>query len=176
MLRKLEIQDAYVLHDYLLDPHVYPYVRFKAETLDEYLFVSKQVIEKEEQSKLIMRVILDETGKAIGQIALYDIEGGTGFLGTWLGTEFHGKGYNQLAKDSFLREVFYQHEIHTVYMKIRKTNEKSKRAALKLPYIETLLPEEAMIYQQVNQEEEIYDVFKIQRELYEQYAPNMMEA
>ena len=35
-------------------------------------------------------------------ISLYDIENGAGFLGTWLGKPYHGKGYNAIRKRNFL--------------------------------------------------------------------------
>jgi RimJ/RimL family protein N-acetyltransferase len=38
---------------------------------------------------------------------LFDVQEKAGFLGTWLGKPYHGKGYNKLAKDSF----FSAHQI-----------------------------------------------------------------
>ncbi|MGQ0518443.1 hypothetical protein ACT453_54415, partial [Bacillus sp. D-CC] len=60
-----------------------------------------------ERGELISRTILDEWGNPIGTITLFDVQEKAGFLGTWLGKPYHGKGYNKLAKDSFFSELFY---------------------------------------------------------------------
>ena len=77
-------------------------MRQKAYSYEEYLFLTKQTIEAEERGELISRTILDEWGNPIGTITLFDVQEKAGFLGTWLGKPYHGKGYNKLAKDSFL--------------------------------------------------------------------------
>lgn len=176
MLKKLELHDAYDLHAFLVDPLVYPYVRYKATRLEEYLFLTRHVIEQEERGELLMRVILDENGKAIGQIALYDMIGKSGFLGTWLGVPYHGKGYNRIAKETFFHEVFYEMDMESIFMKIRKTNIKSRKAAEKLPYAEDITLTKPHITAVVNGQESIYDVFEIRKEIYEQYMPQMKEA
>ncbi|PGK51216.1 N-acetyltransferase [Priestia megaterium] len=176
MIRKLEWQDAKDLHPYLVDPLVFPYVRYKAECLDEYTFLMKQVKEKEENGELIMRVILDDVGKAIGQIALFDIQYKSGFLGTWLGVPYHGKGYNQQAKERFFSEIFYQLDMNEVYMKIRKVNVKSRKAALKLPYVELANHTRPHIYHSVNNGEEVYDIFVVRKDVYECVMPTSLEA
>ncbi len=38
-----------------------------------------------------------------------------------------------LAKEAFFRELFFEKEISTVFMRIRKENLRSRRAAEKLP-------------------------------------------
>ncbi|MFH4333830.1 GNAT family N-acetyltransferase, partial [Acinetobacter baumannii] len=79
----------------------------------------KQTIEAEERGELISRTILDEWGNPIGTITLFDVQEKAGFLGTWLGKPYHGKGYNKLAKDSFFSELFYELDIETIFMRIR---------------------------------------------------------
>ena len=85
----------------MVDPAVFPFVRQKAYSYEEYLFLTKQTIEAEERGELISRTILDEWGNPIGTITLFDVQEKLDF-GTWLGKPYHGKGYNKLAKDSFL--------------------------------------------------------------------------
>ena len=70
----------------------------KQRSYEEFLFITKQIIEAEERGELISRTILDEWGSPIGTISLYDIQENAGFLGTWLGKPYHGKGYNQASK------------------------------------------------------------------------------
>ncbi len=67
--------------------------------------MTKQTLESEERGELISRTILDEWGTPIGTINLFDIEDNAGFLGTWLGKPYHGKGYNSPAKDAFFQEL-----------------------------------------------------------------------
>lgn len=55
-----------------------------------------------------MQIFLNELGKPIGQIGLFDIQENEGFLGTWIGVPFQGKGHNQIAKELFFSELFFQ--------------------------------------------------------------------
>ena len=100
-----------------------------AASYEEFIFMTKQTIEAEERGECISRTILDEWGAPIGTINLFDIEDNAGFLGTWLGKPYHGKGYNGPAKDAFFQELFYNMGIETIFMRIRKVN----IALLKLP-------------------------------------------
>lgn len=122
MLKKRDLHDSHVLYELMVDPAVFPFVRQKAYSYEEYLFLTKQTIEAEERGELISRTILDEWGNPIGTITLFDVQEKAGFLGTWLGKPYHGKGYNKLAKDSFFSELFYELDIETIFMRIRKIN------------------------------------------------------
>lgn len=166
MLKKRELQDCNVLYELMTHPDVFPYVRQKAASYDEFLFMTKQTIEAEERGELISRTILDEWGAPIGTISLYDIENQSGFLGTWLGKPFHGKGYNRLAKDSFFQELFYELGIETVYMRIRKVNIRSKKAAEKLPFVIQVNESRKTLYNQLNANETVYDLYEIPKDLY----------
>ncbi len=106
MLKKRDLHDCHALFDLMTHPDVFPFVRQKANCYDEFIFITKQTIESEERGELISRTILDEWGAPIGTINLYDIQDNAGFLGTWLGKPYHGKGYNNLAKDAFFEELF----------------------------------------------------------------------
>ena len=58
----------------MVDPNVFPFVRQKAYSYEEYLFLTKQTIEAEERGELISRTILDEWGNPIGTITLFDVQ------------------------------------------------------------------------------------------------------
>ena len=135
MLKRRELKDCEQLYPLLCDPAIFPFVRQKAQSYEEYLFLTKHTLEEEENGNTISRTIVDEWNQPIGTISLFDIEDGAGFLGTWIGKPYHGKGYNRLAKDAFFDELFYDLDITTVYMRIRKLNIRSKKAAEKLPYV-----------------------------------------
>src|SRR5699024_10936996 len=134
MLKIRYLTDTPILFELLSHPRVYPYVREKASSMDEYYFLTKKTIEAEEQGMLISRTITDEYCNPIGTINLYDIKNNCGFLATWIGQPYFGKGYNQVAKEHFLDELFFAQGIEAVFMKIRKVNERSLGAVQKLPY------------------------------------------
>ncbi|MBO8157803.1 MAG: GNAT family N-acetyltransferase [Bacillaceae bacterium] len=166
MLKKRDLHEVHLLFELLTHPEVYPFVRDKADNFEEYLFITKQLIEEEDRGKLISRTILNEKLQPIGTITLYNIQNNTGFLATWIGKPYFGRGYNQKAKETFLFELFTELGIESVFMKIKKSNSRSKRAAEKLPYSEPgkfLYPE---IYNQINMEQELYDLYVIQKHRY----------
>jgi RimJ/RimL family protein N-acetyltransferase len=166
MLKKRDLHDSHTLYELMTHPDVFPFVRHKADSYEEFLFITKQTIEAEERGELISRTILDEWGAPIGTINLFDIEDNAGFLGTWLGKPYHGKGYNSPAKDAFFNELFYEVGIETVFMRIRKVNIRSIKAAEKLPYVVKANETRKTIYKQLNASGDIYDLYEIPKDLY----------
>ncbi|MCC3359578.1 GNAT family N-acetyltransferase [Bacillus sp. REN16] len=166
MLKKRELQDSQALYDLMVHPDVFPFVRQKAYSYEEFLFLTKQTIEAEERGELISRTILDEWGSPIGTINLFDIEENAGFLGTWLGKPFHGKGYNQPAKDAFFAELFYELGIETIFMRVRKVNHRSMMAVQKLPYVTLANETRKSLLDQINANEDIYNLFEVSKDLY----------
>lgn len=170
MLKKRDLHEVPALFELSSHPEVYPYIRHKAETCDEFYFLTKQLIAAENNGELISRTILDEFEQPIGTINLYDIKNRCGFLATWVGQPYFGKGYNKVAKQLFLDELFFTLEMETVFMKVRKYNERSIRAATKLPYVENGNQLYNDVYRAINQHEEVYDLFVITKELYASYV------
>jgi len=166
MLKQRDLLDCSILFELMVHPDVFPFVRNKANSYEEFLFITKQAIEAEEQGKMISRTILDEWGNPIGCITLYDVEEGYGFLGTWLGKPYHGHGYNKAAKDAFFHELFTEKGIESIFMRIRKVNKRSFYAASKLPYAVIANETRSAIYEEINQNEEIYDLFEITKDNY----------
>ncbi|KUP06462.1 alanine acetyltransferase [Bacillus coahuilensis m2-6] len=169
MLKKREIQDSHILFELMSHPEVFPFVRHKAYSYDEFVFLTKKTIEAEEREELISRTILDEWGTPIGTINLFDIEEGAGFLGTWLGKPYHGKGYNSVAKEAFFNELFFELNIHTIFMRIRKENVRSQKAAEKLPYVVKANETRPSIYEALNANGPVYDLYEISKDLYTLY-------
>jgi RimJ/RimL family protein N-acetyltransferase len=169
MLKKRDIHDCHELFELMVHPEVFPFVRQKANSYDEFVFITKQTIEAEERGELISRTILDEWGAAIGTINLFDVQEGAGFLGTWLGKPFHGKGYNNMAKDAFFQELFYELGIETIFMRIRKVNIRSIKAAEKLPYVVKANETRQSIYEQLNAQGDIYDLYEVPKDQYTLY-------
>lgn len=166
MIKKRELHDCHALYDLMTHPEVFPFVRQKARCYDEYLFITKQTMEAEERGEMISRTILDEWGSPIGTINLFDIEDNAGFLGTWLGKPYHGKGYNKIAKEAFFEELFYELGIETIYMRIRKVNVRSQKAAEKLPYVVCANETRKALLDQLNKDEDLYNLYEIPKDLY----------
>ncbi|MDQ0217893.1 N-acetyltransferase [Peribacillus cavernae] len=169
MLKKRELADCNPLYELMKHPDVFPFVRHKTDSYEEYLFVTKQTIEAEEVGELISRTITDEWGSPIGTISLYDIEDKAGFLGTWLGKAYHGKGYNSPAKEAFFNELFFELDIESIFMRIRKQNLRSIHAAEKLPYAIKVNETRQNLYDKPNQNGEIFDLYEIPKDLYNLY-------
>lgn len=166
MLKHRDLYETNELYQLMIHPSVFPYVRHKAYSAEEYLFVTKQLLEEEQLGKTISRTITDDWGQPIGTINLYDIQDGAGFLGTWIGAPFQGKGYNQAAKLDFLNELFFEKDFHTVFLRIRKENEKSKRASQKLQYVMCAKDSHPALYDEINIGQFKYDLFKIPKDLF----------
>ncbi|MFC7393950.1 GNAT family N-acetyltransferase [Scopulibacillus cellulosilyticus] len=163
MLKKRDLSESGVLFQLMKDPEVYPYVRHKAETLEEYQLIVQETMKKEENNELISRTIIDEYKQPIGTISLYDIADNKGFLGTWIGRPYFGKGYNQRAKEAFFSELFLEKAIHTIYLKIRKANIRSQKAAEKIPYVHIVDNLEA---HHINHDPNMFHLYEITRDRY----------
>ncbi|KKB38182.1 GNAT family N-acetyltransferase [Bacillus thermotolerans] len=170
MLKKRDVHDSQVLFDLMTHPDVFPFVRHKVHSYEEFLFITKQMIDSEENGELISRTITDEWGAPIGTITLYDVNDNAGFLGTWLGKPYHGKGYNMPAKEAFFHELFFELGIESVFMKIRKANVRSRKAAEKLPYAVQANDTRPAIYLQINEHEDAFDLYEIPKDLFTLYA------
>lgn len=169
MLKIRELHEVPILFELASHPEVYPYIRHKADTLDEFYFLTKQLIEAEEQGLVISRTILDEYNQPIGTINLFDINNRSGFLATWIGKPYFGKGYNKMAKELFFEELFFHRGIENVFMKVRKTNLRSLKAVEKLGYAilgDDLFPD---ILKEINVDGDIYHLFVVTKEHFTSY-------
>lgn len=178
MLKKRDLHEVPTLFELLIHPDVYPYVREKAKTSDEFYFLTKQAMEAEEHGQQISRTILDEYYHPIGTINLFDINHNCGFLATWIGQPYFGKGYNKVAKELFLDELFLELGIDAVFMKVRRTNIRSLKAVLKLPYASQANDAYLPVFKMINKADNIFDLFVITKESfasYKQFANNSTE-
>ncbi|MEK4425356.1 GNAT family N-acetyltransferase [Solibacillus sp. FSL K6-1523] len=166
MLKQRELYETAELYELIKHPAVFPFVRQKATSAEEYLFMTKQLMEEEINEKAISRTITDEWGIPIGTISIFDIQDGAGFLGTWIGKPYQGLGYNQKAKLAFLNELFFEYDFNTVFLRIRKENERSKAAALKLPYVIDAEQTNPILFEQINLGEIKFHLFKIPKDLF----------
>ena|SRR5699024_2242089 len=100
--------------------------------------------EQEKLGKQYSRVILDESEKIIGVITLKDIDNinKTSHLGTWLGHQYWGQGYNLLAKKEILITAFTQLKLEYVFAGAKVSNMRSIKSQEKLPFMRTEVQEE----------------------------------
>lgn len=164
MLKNRDLTEVSTLFDLASHPDVFPFIRQKANTVEDFYFLTEQLIEAERNGELISRTITDENNHPIGTINLFDIYDQSGFLATWIGQPYFGKGYNQQAKQVFLQELFLQHAIETVFMKIKKANTRSLAAAAKIPYITFGNDFYPYVYSQINEAEDVYDLLVITKD------------
>lgn len=96
----------------------------------------------------ISRVILDEGNNIIGVISLKNIDEmqKSCHVGTWLGREYWGKGYNEIAKIEILKIAFEKLHLNYVFAGARLENIRSQKAQAKLPYM-TLNVEQQFHYE-----------------------------
>ncbi|WP_342555664.1 GNAT family protein [Paenibacillus sp. FSL R7-0652] len=163
MLKKRELHECQSLYSLMMDPAVAPYVRYACQSQEELLFLTRQLIAEEEQGTVISRTIMDETGTAIGTIDLYHIVNNTGFLATWIGAPYFGRGYSQQAKSVFLTELFLEQSIQTVFMKIRRQNVRSRKAVEKLSYVRLANDLYPQVAEAINVKHPIYDLYHVER-------------
>ncbi len=157
----LTTKEHYGLFMEMSHPEVSPYVRNYVADFNEYLMNISHILDAEERGDMIVRVIFNEWNQPIGMITLYDITEYGGFLSTWLGKQHHGKGYNQVAKELFLNEIFSESEVQTIYLKIRTDNYRSQKAALKLAYITQVDSTYEVMFKMINQTELKYNLYSV---------------
>jgi RimJ/RimL family protein N-acetyltransferase len=75
------------------------------ETVEDTKKFVKNIIKEEKDGKTVSRVIFDENDDVIGITTLMfiDYEKKSCHIGTWIGYEYWGKGYNQASKIEILR-------------------------------------------------------------------------
>ena len=83
------------------------------------------------------KVILNEEQELIGVITLKDIDLNKkiAHLGTWFGSVYWGKGYNELAKEAILKHAFLKLNLDYVFAGAALYNIRSQKAQEKLPYM-----------------------------------------
>lgn len=169
MLKKRDLFEVNTLYELAIHPEVKPYIRQSTESAFHFYQSTEEIMHAELNGELISRTIINEDNDPIGTINLYDIQHDAGFLATWIGQAYFGKGYNRAAKEAFLFELFYQTNIDTVFVKIRKNNFRSIQAASKLAYIEHANETYPFMYAQTNQIEDLYHLLVITKENFFQH-------
>lgn len=92
---------------------------------------------EERMGKQFSRVIFNEKNELIGIITLKSIDrhAKTAHIGTWIGADYWGKGYNELAKEEMFKIAFDQLQLELVFAGAKLSNKRSIAAQKKLPYM-----------------------------------------
>ncbi|WP_442593767.1 GNAT family N-acetyltransferase [Neobacillus sp. D3-1R] len=119
------------------DPQVNEHLSFKDDSVEDTKWFIIHIINEEKEGKSISRVILNQDNEVIGVTTLMNInqEKRQCHIGSWIGKEYWGKGYNQKAKEEILKVAFKQLDLDVVLAGARKVNIRSQKAQEKLPYI-----------------------------------------
>ena len=99
-------------------------------------FIINNLIE-ESEGKTVSRVILNEEEKLVGITTLMFIDQHKKHchIGSWIGFEFWGLGYNLPSKIDILKIAFEQLQLDVVFAGARTVNIRSQKAQEKLPFI-----------------------------------------
>lgn len=103
------------------------------DTIDFINFIKLE----EEAARQYSRVIYDNDEGLVGVITLKDIDSKQKrcHIGTWIGHEYWGRGYNEWAKKEILSIAFQELDLQYVFAGAKKENIRSLKAQEKLPYI-----------------------------------------
>jgi len=146
-------------------PQIKDALGLPGETVEDTKQFVKGVIKEESQGKRIPRVILDDHGNVIGLTDLMFInhDKKSCHIGTWIGHEYWGKGYNEASKIAILQLAFEELGLHYVFAGARKVNIRSQKAQEKLPFIrlhvESEFPEEHRALEKREKQPCILNVF-----------------
>lgn len=92
---------------------------------------------EERMGHQLSRAIFNEKNELIGIITLKSIDrhAKTAHIGTWIGADYWGKGYNELAKEEMFKIAFEQLQLELVFAGAKLSNKRSIAAQRKLPYM-----------------------------------------
>lgn len=144
--RPVEISDSAKLYYHLSNPRVVRFSRLKPASIEDMEKMIAELKVQEEERKVIPYAIVKDE-EQVGMITLWDYcqIRREGFLSTWLGEDYWGKGLNGEAKILFLEKLFTQYKLDRVLLMIRNSNLRSIAACSKIDYVSDLSKEEELI-------------------------------
>jgi len=132
-----QVEYAQRIWELVMNPHVRGALGLPEQTPEDTRSFIQSIIRDEEAGKQVSRVVLDERGELIGITTLMAIDHDKKecHIGSWLGYDYWGQGYNQSAKIAILRLAFEDLGLERVFAGARLVNERSQQAQAKLPYM-----------------------------------------
>jgi len=134
-------------------------------TVEDTKCFIQRVMEEEREGKTVPRVILNEESILIGLTDLMFInqQKKSCHIGTWIGYEYWGQGYNEASKIAILQIAFEELGLHHVFAGARVVNIRSQKAQEKLPFIrlnvEAEFPEEHKALEKKEKQPCVLNVF-----------------
>ncbi|MCI2252830.1 GNAT family N-acetyltransferase [Domibacillus sp. PGB-M46] len=118
-------------------PEIKESLGLQVNTVHDTIDFLQAVMAEELEGKTVSRAIINEDGKLIGITTLMfiDRENGSCSLGTWIGHEYWGQGYNRASKYAILQTAFAELGLNRVFIGARLVNKRSQAAQKKLPFI-----------------------------------------
>ncbi|MBU5220678.1 GNAT family N-acetyltransferase [Bacillus albus] len=107
------------------------------QTIEDTKKFNQRMLTEEKEGKTVSRLILNEEGELIGITTLmfFDREKNTCHIGSWIGHEYWGLGYNLLSKIEILKIAFEELKLDVVFAGARLVNIRSQKAQEKISFI-----------------------------------------
>ena len=178
-LVKLNLKYAEAIHALSSVPQVRDALGLPVGKVEDTIHFIKRDCVDEEAGITVPRVVLDEEGQVIGVTSLMFInyQKKSCHIGSWLGYEFWGKGYNLEAKIAILEIAFFELGLERVFAGAREVNVRSIKAQEKLPFIrlnvEEVYPQEHVWLETKEKQPCVLNVFE--REDFIQYRTSLVE-
>ncbi|PFM65809.1 GNAT family N-acetyltransferase [Bacillus cereus] len=136
-LLPLDLRYANAIFELSSDPHVKNALGIKAETVEDTKAFILFAMEEERKEHSLSKVIVNEENEIIGLTTLKHInyEQKRSHIGSWLGYQYWGNGYNEAAKKEIFKIAFLDLQLTYVFAGAKTTNIRSLKAQEKLPYI-----------------------------------------
>lgn len=136
-LVRQQLDYAERIFELVMNPHVSGALGIRSQSPEDTRSFIQSVIQAEAEGRQVSRVVLDEQGELIGLTDLMFIDHFKKqcHIGSWLGYEYWGQGYNQAAKREILRIAFEELGLERVFAGAREVNIRSQKAQEKLPYM-----------------------------------------
>lgn len=153
-LKQHDIQYAEEIHRLSQAPEVKNALGLPMQSVEDTMDFIALVREEERQHKTVSRVIFNEDDQLIGITTLMfiDLDKKRCHIGSWIGHEYWGQGYNLLSKIQILKIAFEQLQLDVVFAGARTVNIRSQKAQEKLPFmtlhVEDAFPDEHQLLQE----------------------------
>jgi RimJ/RimL family protein N-acetyltransferase len=136
-LRPHSLDYAERIFTLVTDPAVSTPLGLNDQSVEDTKAFIRHITAEEQAGSAVSRVIFNEKDELIGITTLMfiDRQKRRCHIGSWLGKDYWGKGYNQLAKEAILSIAFLELELDVVFAGARTANIRSQKAQEKLPYV-----------------------------------------
>lgn len=136
-LLPLDLRYANVIFELSSNPHMKNALGIKVDSVEDTKAFILFAIGEERKKHSLSRVIVSEENEVIGLTTLKHInyEQKHSHIGSWLGYQYWGRGYNEAAKKEIFKIAFLDLQLTYVFAGAKTTNIRSLKAQEKLPYI-----------------------------------------